>query len=168
MGAGASASPGFSIEPDYAIHVKTGDRKGAGTDANVYIALYNDYGKRSRDIQLDCKFKDDFERGSLDTFPVSNLPNFGRIATIEVWRDDAGPNDDWYVDTVTVENLRMKEQYVFPIHRWVRDVMKLFINEFDISLPQDDRRPEQRQYELLKKRSLYEFECKADGLIPQV
>ncbi|XP_054767861.2 allene oxide synthase-lipoxygenase protein-like [Lytechinus pictus] len=168
MGTGASASPGFSITPDYKVHVKTGDRKGAGTDANVYIALINDHGQRSRDIKLDCRFKDDFERGNVDTFLVSNLPNFGKIATIELWRDDAGPNDDWYVDTVAVDNVSVNERYMFPVHRWVRDVMKLFINEYDVCLPQDDYRPEQRQYELLKKRRFYQFECKAEGLIPQI
>eukprot|EP00057_Strongylocentrotus_purpuratus_P032934 XP_789433.2 PREDICTED: arachidonate 5-lipoxygenase [Strongylocentrotus purpuratus] len=168
MGTGSSKSSGFSRTKDYNIHVKTGDRKGAGTDANVYIALHNDQGKRSRDIQLDCKFKNDFERGKVDTYPVSNLPNFGRISMIELWRDDAGLNDDWYVDSVTVDHVRSKERYIFPLHRWVRDVMKLFINENDISLPQDDLKQEQRQFELLKKRSLYEFECKSEGLIPQI
>ena len=153
-------------QPDYTVYVKTGDRKGAGTDANVYIALHNDQGTRSRNIHLNCLWRDDFERGRTDSFPVKNLPHFGDVVRVELWRDSAGFGSDWYVDLVEVVNEETKKRHLFPVHRWIKE--KFVLREFDAVLPQDDDLAEQRQAELTKKRREYEFKCKAEGLIPQV
>ena len=59
-------------EANFTITVKTGDRFGAGTDANVEIVLFDENGKCSKSMALDNYFRDDFERGQEDTFPVTS------------------------------------------------------------------------------------------------
>ncbi|XP_071505993.1 allene oxide synthase-lipoxygenase protein-like [Diadema antillarum] len=162
MGSGASRK----LKPDYTVHVRTGDRKGAGTDADVFIAFYNERGERSRDISLNCLWKDDFERGDVDCYPVSRLASFGPVERIELWRGES--DDDWFVDMVEVEQEVTRKRFVFPVHRWVRADTRLNLKKYDTSLPQDDDQQEQRKRELERKRELYQLESKQEGLIPQV
>lgn len=56
---------------EYEISVKTGDRLGAGTDANVFVILHGD-GASSDEIQLDASFCNDFERGQTDVYYINN------------------------------------------------------------------------------------------------
>ena len=67
---------------DYEVQVKTGDVKGAGTDANVYLSLISESGIESRAIHLDCKWRDDFEKGNLDSFKVGGISKLGPIGKI--------------------------------------------------------------------------------------
>ena len=55
---------------EYSIYIRTGDRKNAGTDANVRIILHDDHGHSSEEITLDNFLRNDFERGALDQFEV--------------------------------------------------------------------------------------------------
>ena len=50
-----------SVANQYKVTVYTGDKRGAGTDANVYITLFGDAGE-STEMRLDTKGKNDFER----------------------------------------------------------------------------------------------------------
>ena len=87
---------------DYEVIVKTGDVKGAGTDSNVYCVLVDKAGNKSRDLLLDCRWKNDFEKGCTDTFKIRNVPNLGPIESIELWRDSRGIGDDWFVEYLKV------------------------------------------------------------------
>lgn len=58
---------------DYMVYVRTGDLKGAGTNANVKIRLHDSEGNVTQDITLDNFFRDDFEAGSMDTFHVPRI-----------------------------------------------------------------------------------------------
>ena len=49
------------------IYVKTGDKKGADTDANIYIKLFSDTGKTSNPVKLNYHPRDYFKRGQVDT-----------------------------------------------------------------------------------------------------
>ena len=57
----------------YCITLWTGDKSGAGTDANVFIQIYGDLGK-SEEIQLRNN-SDNFERGSKEVFKVMPVFN---------------------------------------------------------------------------------------------
>ena len=57
----------------FKISIKTGDRPKAGTDANVYIVLHGN-GQASPETKLDVFFRNDFERGQLDSFQINKLP----------------------------------------------------------------------------------------------
>ena len=52
------------------LFVRTGFQRGKGTDSNVYVILLDNKGRKTKNILLDCKFRDDFESGHLDNFPV--------------------------------------------------------------------------------------------------
>ena len=47
----------------------TGEEKGSGTDSNVFIQMYGEYGK-SEEHQLRNR-TDNFEQGQVDKFKVS-------------------------------------------------------------------------------------------------
>ncbi|XP_033639815.1 arachidonate 5-lipoxygenase-like [Asterias rubens] len=117
---------------DYVIIVKTGDVKGAGTNANVFIALYNDVGVMSRSIPLDCRWKDDLESGRVDEFPVSNLADFGRVEKIELWRDSSGLKDDWFVESLAVDDEMLKPVMEDISIQDAMDSKKLFIVNYKI------------------------------------
>lgn len=59
------------------IHVTTGDRKRAGTDANVRMILYDEKGQSTETIKLGHAFKNDHERGSTCTYAASSGHGFG-------------------------------------------------------------------------------------------
>jgi hypothetical protein len=67
----------------YLITVVTGDKLGAGTDANVYLTLYGEKGN-STELFLDNPNRNDFERNQTDTFtiPPSQVGDLGAIRRI--------------------------------------------------------------------------------------
>ncbi|KAL8617085.1 hypothetical protein ACOMHN_014256 [Nucella lapillus] len=158
---------------EYTVYIRTGDRKNAGTDANVRIVLHDDKGHRSDEIVLDNFLRDDFERGALDKFDVpkhklNSVERLGKIVKIEFWRDDSGLGSDWYVDKIVVENKCTNGMYVFPVFRWVRCDWHYFIKHLDTSLPQFEEYDEQRLKELEEKRRTYIFSQKAPGMPAQI
>ncbi|KAJ8030541.1 Arachidonate 15-lipoxygenase B [Holothuria leucospilota] len=159
---------GSSRSFDIIVKVKTGDKKGAGTDANVKVNFINEHGVVSVDHVLNVLWRNDFESGSIDDFEIKNLSDFGRVIGIELWRDTAGLMDDWYVEWVTVTNIKTNDHSVFPIHRWIPPNKKLRINEFDTFLPQHDANWQQRIEELKEKKNIYQTEIKIDGWLPQL
>ncbi|XP_060580149.1 polyunsaturated fatty acid 5-lipoxygenase-like isoform X2 [Ruditapes philippinarum] len=146
----------------YKVSIKTGDRPKAGTDANVYIVLHSN-GQASRETKLDVFFRNDFERGQLDSFNISKLP-FASIDHIELWRDNFGISSDWNIDTISVKNTGTGDEAVFPIFRWIRANYRYNFIPLDTSLPQYDERKEQRQKELEEKKALYELAIPAPGI----
>lgn len=168
MGNLFSRSNGYSPDTDFIVKVKTGDKKGAGTDANVKIAFVTPNGNISQDFTLDVLWRDDFEAGSMDDFEIKKLPNFGHVSEIELWRDQYGAFDAWYVEWVSVTNHQNGDYSIFPIHRWVPANKRLRIKEFDAHLPQDSGDANVRKEELEEKRKVYETTVKLDGWLPQV
>ncbi|XP_062589056.1 polyunsaturated fatty acid 5-lipoxygenase-like [Saccostrea cucullata] len=152
----------------YEIKVKTGDRLGAGTDANVEIVLLGSCGKKTKSANLDCWYRNDFERGKTDVFTIKDKTDIPEINEIKLRRDKAGMFSDWFVEKIEVTNQRSGKTSVFPILRWIRPDVDFYVGRYDVSLPQFDPRPQQRSAELDEKRKLYEYEEKAPGLPMQV
>lgn len=160
-----------SLTPDYEVIVKTGDVKGAGTDANVYCCLVDEDGNRSKEFHLDCRWKNDFEKGNIDKFKLSNGAALGDLKKIEIWRDETGVGDDWYVEWIRVRRLGQQADELgdpFPCNRWVTANRKLILTKYDCMLPQFDDHPEQRKLELAEKQKLYVLCRKAPGCPKQV
>ncbi|KAJ8045756.1 Arachidonate 5-lipoxygenase [Holothuria leucospilota] len=169
MGNGSSRKPQKIPEgTTHVVTVRTGDKKGAGTDANVKIVLYNEKGDKSEDFKLDARWRDDFERGREDPFFVQCDENFGHVHKIEIWRDSKGILDAWYVDWVKVKAVNSEEESFFPLHRWLAAHKRLRVKEFDSILPQDDDDKERRKEELEEKRKKYTTRVKVPGLLPQI
>lgn len=73
----------------YRLHVITGDRRGAGTDANVYVVLYDIHGRASKPLASNKVFRNDNERGTTTTIDVTADEGLqGPITKVEVWRDN--------------------------------------------------------------------------------
>lgn len=66
---------------EYDVQVATSDIKNAGTDANVFITLYGSKGTSDK-LPLTGRQGNLFERGSVNTFPVS-VDNIGFINKIK-------------------------------------------------------------------------------------
>uniref|UniRef100_A0A3B4AXR7 PLAT domain-containing protein n=1 Tax=Periophthalmus magnuspinnatus TaxID=409849 RepID=A0A3B4AXR7_9GOBI len=107
--------------PEYEIIVITGDVKGAGTDANVFITLYGvngDSGKRP----LRQKFRNLFERGQTDRFVVEML-DLGELLRIKVEHDNSSPSSGWFLECVEVTNTANSVTTIFMCGKWL-DVKK--------------------------------------------
>jgi len=153
----------------YQIIVKTGDRKQAGTDANIRIVLYDDKtSKKTQPAKLDNRFRDDFERGQIDKFNIKDPVDIHNISRIELWRDKHGISPNWFVDTIQVKNKQSSESFIFPIYRWIKDTVHYQIIHLDTFLPQNDPHPDQRQMEIDDKRKTYILTQKVPGLVAQV
>ena len=151
------------VASDFVIHVTTADRKDAGTDADVTIVLTDSKGNKSKELELDNLFRDDFERGRTDTFAVRGEPDLvGDIVAIELWRNTKGLLDDWMLEKIVVERVKpqdgQKEMSTFPIYRWIPPHTHLHFVEYDMCLPQFDPNPEMRKIFLRTSRKLYEYE----------
>ncbi|XP_061173092.1 polyunsaturated fatty acid 5-lipoxygenase-like [Saccostrea echinata] len=152
----------------YEVRVKTGDKLGAGTDANTEIVLLGSSGKQTEPAILDNWFKNDFERGNTDVFTIQDKKDIPEVTEIKLRRDKAGLFSDWFVEKVEVTNQKSGKTSIFPILRWIRPDVDLYFGRHDVSLPQFDPRPQQRSAELEEKRKLYEYEEKTPGLPVQV
>lgn len=143
----------------FRISVVTGDRRGAGTDANVWIRLHDVKGRKSPIISLNHTFKNDHERGETSSFSVKPILNFATLAKVELWRDSFGFGDAWFVDRIEVQDLFSCEQYVFPFHRWLPPNVHFFVSLYDCVLPHADENQEQRREELQRKRRTYRYKA---------
>ncbi|XP_072043147.1 polyunsaturated fatty acid 5-lipoxygenase-like [Amphiura filiformis] len=153
-----------AFPPDYTIYVKTGDRKGAGTSSSVFIALYNAAGTKSPEIKHECHCLDDFKAGTMKSFPVDNLTDFGKVVKIEIGIEKG---NEWYVERIEIENARSKEKGIFPVHRWLNADKKMKLKIYDSMLPQNDEEADQRKAELEEKKELYQFKSQ-EGMMPNI
>ena len=74
---------GGLLTRNFEISVKTGDVKGAGTDANVFCVLIDEEGTRSQDIKLDCIWRNDFEKGNVDKFSIKTVEDMSKFIFIQ-------------------------------------------------------------------------------------
>ncbi|CAC5359763.1 ALOX5 [Mytilus coruscus] len=151
----------------YKITVKTGDKKGAGTDANVYIILHGK-GIQTNKYALDTFFKNDFERDNIDNYSVDSENNIPEVQRIELWRDAYGLFSNWYLDWIEVTNLATNITSIFPAMKWIKENQRYFFNHIDTCLPQDDPFKEMRMVELQNIQRDYQLQVKVPGLPAQV
>ncbi|KAG1672531.1 hypothetical protein FOA52_002840, partial [Chlamydomonas sp. UWO 241] len=100
----------------YRCVVYTADERGAGTDANVSMALYGDKGDTGEN-KLDTS-ANDFERGNADTFFVQ-APDVGRFQKLIMTQDNSGFGAAWKLAKVEITNTNSGESCVFPCNRWL-------------------------------------------------
>ncbi|XP_071127123.1 allene oxide synthase-lipoxygenase protein-like isoform X1 [Mytilus edulis] len=151
----------------YKISVKTGDKKGAGTDANVYVILHGK-GTKTSEQNLDTFFKNDFERGSIDTYSVDSDINIPEVQRIELWRDNNGLLSNWYLDWIEVTNVETGITSIFPAMKWIKEDNHYFFKHIDTCLPQDDPFKDMRMHELQTIQKDYQLQVKVPGLPAQV
>ncbi|XP_070780971.1 lipoxygenase homology domain-containing protein 1 [Enoplosus armatus] len=112
------ASKARSLVPvKYEIIVITGDEKGAGTDANVFITIYGSNGD-SGCRQLRQKFRNLFEREQTDRFLLEML-DMGELQKVRVEHDNSGLNPGWLLGRVEVTNTANGVTTIFLCGKWL-------------------------------------------------
>lgn len=153
----------------YVLQVRTGDRKGAGTDANIFARLVDEAGNATAEVKLDRFLRNDHERGCEGFYYVSPEPAIERPTVLEIRRDRSGVADDWFLEKVTVLLRECWEPVtVFPVARWISADRKHVFREYDCLLPQDDQFANQRAEELARRRRALEYTQNLDGAPVQV
>ena len=109
---------GDIVEINYRIEITTGTRIAAGTDANVFITLFDKDGHDSGEILLDNPGVNDFEKGDTDTFLVTAL-NIEDLDYIIIRHDNSGNFPGWYVDEVHVYNEEINKEWTFSPDQWL-------------------------------------------------
>lgn len=114
----ASKEDGTTYAPliKYKIEVTTGDRRGAGTDANVYLTIYGangDSGQRKLEGPGNL-----FERAQTDTFGF-DLVDLGELKKITIGHDNSGFGPSWFLDKVVITRESDEKKWYFLCGRWL-------------------------------------------------
>ncbi|MGH0156164.1 UNVERIFIED_CONTAM: hypothetical protein FKN15_047648 [Acipenser sinensis] len=103
----------------YTVTVKTGDKKYAGTDANVFITLYGDKDDTGIvNLKASKTYKNKFERGQIDEFTVEAV-DIGMLKKIRIGHDCLGNSSGWFLDWVEIDAPSLGQKLRFPCGRWL-------------------------------------------------
>jgi hypothetical protein len=84
----------------YEIVVTTGNVRGAGTDAQVYLTLFGKNGKQTQKLHLkDSNNKNPFEQNQTDKFTVKG-DSVGELTKLRIEHDNSGFASGWFLDRV--------------------------------------------------------------------
>lgn len=100
----------------YKVEVKTGDIRGAGTDANVFLQLFGEHGDTG-ERKLESS-GNNFERGCTNTFGIEAV-DLGEISKARVGHDGSGFGSGWFLDNIIVTNEKDNKKWVFNCGRWL-------------------------------------------------
>lgn len=104
-------------KPVYDVDVYTADKRGAGTDANVFITLFGVKGQGVR-TKLDDK-KNNFERNMVDHFVVEPRQPLGKLTKVRIEHDNKGIAAGWCLDQIVITHRKTGNKYFFPCHKWL-------------------------------------------------
>jgi hypothetical protein len=111
----------------YEVAVKTSDKRGAGTDANVHIVLYGaDADSGEIPLYIVGDSGDKFEREALDVFIVNSLW-VGKLQKIRVGHDAVGLGSGWHLERIVVHDC-LGDTYFFPSSQWIDVTSKAQVN----------------------------------------
>ncbi|CAF0982480.1 unnamed protein product [Didymodactylos carnosus] len=96
--------------------VITGNKMGAGTDADVYLTLFGQLGE-SGAILLDDK-KNNFEKGATDHFDIE-CPSVGEIDKILIAHNNKGAAPGWFLDKILIDDIDQRRTYEFRCQKWL-------------------------------------------------
>jgi hypothetical protein len=102
----------------YAVTVHTSDRRGAGTDANVFVELHGSAGHVGwTRLESGCN---DFERGAVDVFKLTGA-DIGKLMSVGIKHDRSGFGSGWHLNMIEVRNETSGELAMFPCDNWLDD-----------------------------------------------
>uniref|UniRef100_A0A9J8ARP5 Lipoxygenase homology domains 1a n=1 Tax=Cyprinus carpio carpio TaxID=630221 RepID=A0A9J8ARP5_CYPCA len=102
----------------YEVVTVTGDVKGAGTDANVFITLYGEFGVTPK-VHLASKSRTAFEKNKTDVFRIKTH-NVGPIKKIRLEHDNTGMSASWFLDRVIVTDMnRPHLRFFYACNNWL-------------------------------------------------
>jgi len=97
----------------YTLDIVTADKLGAGTDANVYVAIV---GTKARTVHIplaEDESNSRFEQGQLDSFSIDVEGDFGDVLEIVLGHDNKGGGSDWNVKEARLADLSTQNVYSF-------------------------------------------------------
>jgi hypothetical protein len=109
-------NPPQNTPKTYRIVVPTGDVPDAGTDSNIYLTMYGEFGTNGERL-LDNS-DNNFERDKTDVFQLETR-NVGKINAVRIRSDDAGDNSGWFLDKIIITDDAEAKEYTFPCNRWL-------------------------------------------------
>ncbi|KAJ7337200.1 arachidonate 5-lipoxygenase [Desmophyllum pertusum] len=148
----------------YCIRVRTGNRKGAGTDAKVALTITGTKG-RTKPVVLDKWFFNDFEKNQEDTYVV-DAEDVGEPLMIKLENDQGGGlhrSSDWFVDKVLISGSSKNHEtsetiYEFPCYGWVQREAIFFEGKAKlITDDQSEAVKKQRRVEIQKRKEIYQW-----------
>jgi len=126
------AGKGFT----YVVSVFTGNKSGAGTDANVHMEMWDAAGGSSgrHILETSKTHTNKFESGQCDVFHVTVPKQLGALAKFLIGHDNSAiAGNDWFLDRVEVAELPDADKaaiaalakqesaaIVFPCFRWLK------------------------------------------------
>ncbi|XP_056268726.1 polycystic kidney disease protein 1-like 2 [Pseudoliparis swirei] len=103
---------------NYLIGVQTGQRKNAGTTANVTVKLIGSEGE-SGTYNLTDPEKPVFERGAFDIFLLATPFPLGEMRNLRLQHDNSGGHPSWYINKVTIQDLQTQQVFHFFCDCWL-------------------------------------------------
>ncbi|MEW5311146.1 MAG: hypothetical protein WDW38_002885 [Sanguina aurantia] len=99
----------------YKVMAHTSDKRGAGTDANVFFVMHGVLGNGQRHILAGGA--DDFDRGGTSEFTVDD-EELGELLEVSIGHDNSGHGPSWHLSHVEVVHEKTGQQWLFPCHQW--------------------------------------------------
>ena len=100
----------------YKVTVTTGDRRGAGTDSNVFVIITGENGDTGKRFLTGSGNL--FERNSKDEFGIDCV-DLGMIKKIEIGHDGWGFGSDWFLEKVVVKSDTLQKDFFFLFGDWI-------------------------------------------------
>ncbi|XP_019909049.2 lipoxygenase homology domain-containing protein 1 isoform X3 [Esox lucius] len=108
-----------AMSTTFTMKVKTGDKKYAGTDSNVFAILYGTKDDTGIIMLKSSKLhKNKFEQGMIDEFTVEAV-DLGTLKRIRIGHDNSGTAAGWFLDWVEVNAPSLGQKLKFPCGRWL-------------------------------------------------
>ena len=105
--------------PPCSLFVKTGNIRGCGTDANVFVRLFGVLGDSGdQPLTKSETHRNKFERNHTDIFTFSCV-DLGVLNMLRVWHDNKGFKPGWFLDSIEVVEDDTNNRFMFPCKRWL-------------------------------------------------
>lgn len=106
---------------NYKVEVHTADKRGAGTDADVFVNLFGELGDTGeRWLRKSETHRNKFERGNVDVFNIEAV-QLKHLNKIRIGHNGKRPGAGWFLAKVVVrqEGSGSKYDQTFECNRWL-------------------------------------------------
>uniref|UniRef100_A0A3B3CLJ0 Lipoxygenase homology PLAT domains 1b n=1 Tax=Oryzias melastigma TaxID=30732 RepID=A0A3B3CLJ0_ORYME len=116
-GTGATLGLEQKMSTTYTVKIKTGEKKYAGTDANVFAILFGENDDTIINLKACKNYKNKFEQGMINEFTVEAV-DLGDLEKLRIGHDNSG-SPGWFLDWVEIDAPSQGQKMRFPCGRWL-------------------------------------------------
>ena len=105
----------------YKATITTGAWRNSGTSAKVSMKLFG-IDNCSDIVELTANQNggmDAFSRGNVDSFVFAVTEPLGTLRKLHVGHDSSGEDPSWFLNEITITDMRNQSQWTFPCYRWL-------------------------------------------------